>query len=85
MPETKDKEFVAGLVIGALVGAGASLLLATEDGKVLRKKLKEKASQLLKEMPDLINDAPEKIDDIKDAIVEEAKEIISPKKPKRKK
>jgi gas vesicle protein len=73
-----DKDFVAGLVIGGIIGAAMAIVLGSEEGREIRKKLKKKGHQLISELPDLANEAEEKIDEFKDAVAEEAREIIEP-------
>lgn len=76
--QTNDKEFVAGIIIGAIVGAGLALLLGTEEGKDARVKLKRKANELLKELPELARDTEEKVIHLKDKVVEEAQSSLAP-------
>lgn len=59
---------LAGASIGAIVGAGAALLLSPNDGKTNRKKLKEKINSLTEDMHEkadqLIDDIQEEIENI---------------------
>ena len=58
--------FMAGMVLGALVGAGVALLMAPERGVVTRKRLK-------KLMGRMGNDAKEKMEDWRDDVKAELK------------
>lgn len=57
---------LAGASIGAVIGAGAALLLSPNDGKTNRKKLKEKINTITEDMHDradqLIDDIQEELD-----------------------
>ena len=47
MAEKKETlPFLFGLCLGALIGAGLSIILAPESGKEIREKFKDKASEL---------------------------------------
>jgi gas vesicle protein len=58
--------FMAGLVLGALVGAGVALLMAPERGSVTRRRLKKFVSRVR-------NDAKEQIEDWRDDVKAELK------------
>lgn len=60
-----SKVLVAGL-IGAVVGAGAALLLAPNSGKETRKKIADK-----------YDDAKDSVKNIKENLVEKGSEILS--------
>ncbi len=67
---------LAGASIGAMVGAGAALLLSPNDGKTNRKKLKEKINSLTEDMHEkadqLIDDIQEEIENISQENTEKA-------------
>ncbi len=54
--KSQEKEFVAGLVIGAILGAGAAILLGTEEGKEIRQRLIKKSQGILADLPELVSD-----------------------------
>lgn len=58
--------FMAGMVLGALVGAGVALLMAPERGSVTRRRLKKFVSRIR-------NDAKEQMDDWRDDVKAELK------------
>ncbi len=74
----EDKEFLAGLLVGGILGASVAIALSTEEGREIRKKLKIKGKQLLKELPDMADEIQEKAQDAKDTLIEEAMEAVSP-------
>ncbi len=55
--------FVAGLLVGAAVGAVAGLLFAPEPGSETRKKIANKGKELSEDLHD-------KFDELKDAVIE---------------
>jgi gas vesicle protein len=60
---------LAGASMGAIIGAGAALLLSPNDGKTNRKKLKEKINEWTENMHEksesIIDDIEEELKDIK--------------------
>src|SRR4051812_897214 len=48
--------FMAGMVLGALVGAGVALLMAPERGAVTRRRLKKFVSRMGKDAKDKVED-----------------------------
>jgi gas vesicle protein len=55
--------FIAGIVVGAAIGAGVSMLLAPRSGKETREQLKEKGEELLKKSEESFKDIKkEKVD-----------------------
>jgi hypothetical protein len=58
--------FMAGMVLGALVGAGVALLMAPERGVVTRRRLKKFVSRIG-------NDAKDKVEDWRDDVKAELK------------
>lgn len=60
---------LAGAGIGAIVGAGAALLLSPNDGKSNRKKLKEKVNKWTEDMHEqaesIIDDIEEGLENLK--------------------
>jgi gas vesicle protein len=53
--------FVAGLAIGALVGAAAALLLAPDSGKITRQRLKLRLHDLREDAVDELRDGGRKL------------------------
>lgn len=60
---------LAGAGIGAIMGAGAALLLSPNDGKTNRKKLKEKINEWTEDIHEktesIIDDIEEELDNLK--------------------
>jgi gas vesicle protein len=59
--------FVAGMVFGALIGAGAALLMAPDSGKKTRKRLGRAADDLKESAADRWDEIA---DDVKDKVDE---------------
>lgn len=57
------RPFAAGLLLGALIGAGVALMLAPQSGEDTRRLLRRRAKKLAA-------DAQDRFDDIKDRIRE---------------
>lgn len=53
--------FVAGLIVGALIGASAALLLAPDSGKVTRRRLRRRLEDLREDAADELRDAGKKL------------------------
>jgi gas vesicle protein len=53
--------FVAGLAIGALVGAAAALLLAPDSGRITRQRLKLRLHDLREDAVDELRDGGRKL------------------------
>lgn len=66
---------LAGATVGAMIGAGAALLLSPNDGKTNRKKLKNKINSVTE-------DIHEKADQIIDDIQEELENLSDEPKEK---
>ena len=49
--------FLAGLLAGGLIGAGAMLLLAPQSGKRTRAKIQRKSAELRKQTADTVEDS----------------------------
>lgn len=59
--EHRTRTFVAGLAIGALVGAGLALLFAPQSGEETRRLVSRKAKHLAREARDRYDDVKEKV------------------------
>ena len=71
--ESNGRTFAAGLLLGALIGAGVALLFAPQSGEDTRRLIKRRARRFAA-------DARERYDDIKDRVKKarkEAAELIS--------
>jgi gas vesicle protein len=73
-----DGKFLIGLVIGGIVGAGAVYLLATKEGKKVRKEVEEKGKELVDDLHEKIEDFEvsgkellKKGEEIKEQVVEQ--------------
>lgn len=62
--EGRGLEFLAGVVLGGLVGAAAALLLAPQPGEETREQLREKSIELKDRMIDLTEEARKKAEDL---------------------
>ena len=61
-----QNNFFSGLVFGALLGAGlVYFLTSTEEGKKIRKQIRQKGEDALEELQDLIKDFEEKGEEFK--------------------
>lgn len=70
--EHHDNNFFSGLVLGALLGAGFFwFLTSTEEGKKVKKQLKEKSQDTLDNLSDIVAELEEKGEEFK----QKAKEI----------
>ncbi len=58
---SNESNFITGIVIGAIVGAAAGILLAPESGEETRKKIADKTSGLKEELDSKFQDISEKI------------------------
>ena len=57
-----SRAFGVGLILGALVGAGAALLLAPDSGQQTRKRLRKGAERFYSQTGDLVGDLWEDAD-----------------------
>ena len=74
--ESKGAEFLAGLLIGGLVGAAAALLLAPQPGERIREELREKGIELKERVMELSEEARKMAEELQTesrTIVEEQK------------
>ena len=74
--EGKGAEFLAGLLIGGLVGAAAALLLAPQPGEEIREELREKGIELKERVMELSEEARKKAEELQSesrTIVQEQK------------
>jgi gas vesicle protein len=74
--EGKGAEFLAGLLIGGLVGAAAALLLAPQPGDRTREELREKGIELKERVIELSEEARKVAEDLQTesrSIVDEQK------------
>ena len=58
---SKESNFLTGIVIGAIVGAAAGILLAPESGEETRKKIADKTSGLKEDLETKFQEITEKI------------------------
>lgn len=61
--------FMAGIVLGGIVGAGAALLFAPRSGEETRKMLKKRAQDMKREVEDFKNKVQPKIEEVKREVV----------------
>jgi gas vesicle protein len=62
--ESRGAEFLAGLIIGGLIGAAAALLLAPQPGEETRAELRDKGIELKERVIELSEEARRKAEDI---------------------
>jgi len=62
--ESRGGEFLAGLILGGLIGAAAALLLAPQPGDETRAELREKGIELKDRMIELSEEARRKAEDL---------------------
>lgn len=67
---------IAGLTIGAVVGAGAAILFGTKKGKELQIKIK-------KQYPEVFDKIDEKLEEVKEEVQKEIKQIKQIGAPKK--
>jgi gas vesicle protein len=76
--------FLLGVFVGSVVGSIAALLFAPSSGKDLRKKIKDRAEELVDDAQEIYQTGKEKTGELIDegrkkanAFVQEAKKIVS--------
>jgi gas vesicle protein len=62
--ESGGAEFLAGLIIGGLIGAAAALLLAPQPGEETRAELREKGIELRERVIELSEEARRKAEEL---------------------
>ena len=62
--ESKGAEFLAGLIIGGVIGAAAALLLAPQPGEETRADLRERGIELKERMIELSEEARRRAEDL---------------------
>jgi len=62
--ESHGAEFLAGLIIGSLIGAAAALLLAPQPGEDTRAELREKGIELRERMIEMSEEARRRAEDL---------------------
>lgn len=64
--ESRGAEFLAGLIIGGLMGAAAALLLAPQPGEETRAELREKGIELKDRMIEMSEEARKRAEELQD-------------------
>ncbi|MBM3208856.1 YtxH domain-containing protein [Candidatus Shapirobacteria bacterium] len=72
--QKKDNNFLAGLVLGGVIGAALALILGKEEGEEWRKALREKAQVLLGNLGEMKETVSEKAEEIATEVKKEVKE-----------
>jgi gas vesicle protein len=75
--DTQVVGFVAGMILGAAIGAGVALLLAPEPGKKTRKRLQKAAVDLRETAVDRWDEVAEDVKDRVDEVLEGARKRFS--------
>jgi gas vesicle protein len=73
--EEPQCHFLAGLLIGGVLGALAGIFFAPKSGKELRSDIKEKGSEVLKDAKEIYADASTKAKDLIDEIKHQVQEL----------
>lgn len=68
----KAKGFVAGLVVGSAIGAGAALLKAPRSGEETREQLKQKATEAQSKAGETVQQLRERAEEAGEQVVERA-------------
>jgi gas vesicle protein len=79
---SKNGDFVAGLVVGGLIGAVIGILYAPKSGKETREEIGQKADELLSKAKEEYGHAVEKSREAYEATVERLKELEETAKEK---
>ena len=79
---SKDCDFIAGLVVGGLIGAAIGILYAPKSGKETREEIGQKADELLSKAKEEYGHAVEKSREAYEATVERLKELEETAKEK---
>lgn len=77
MNSDDSKKILAGLVVGAILGAGLSLLFAPQSGKRTRKDIARFARKTKDKAEELASDLMESLSDLADEISDKTSEAIS--------
>ena len=77
MSERQGNGMMAGFIIGAVVGAGAALLLAPASGSDTRRRLKEKAQEFRGKAEELKGSAAGKLEEVGQVVRDRAKDLTS--------
>lgn len=70
---SNESNFLTGIVVGAIVGAAAGILLAPDSGEETRKKIAEKTSDLKEGLESKFQDVSEKIKNLENEALSEFK------------
>ena len=74
--DSSVSNFLNGLVLGAILGAGAYYFLtSTEEGKKVKKRLQEEGKDLLGDLTDLVEEVEEKGEEFKEKAQEVQKQL----------
>lgn len=66
------KHFLAGIALGAMVGAGLAYIFGTDQGKKIQKDIKKKGKELAKCIPQDLDD----LKDIKDTVSQKGTDFV---------
>lgn len=75
MADTSGGEFIAGFLVGALVGAAAALLLAPQSGEQTRTLIRERGIELGQRADELTVEARRRAEELQAEAVERAKKV----------
>ena len=68
-----EEKVLIGLIVGAALGAALGILFAPDKGSETRRKLNEEGKKMAEEFGDKFSEEKEKLNEIKDSIVETVK------------
>ena len=72
----EDNSFWVGLFLGGLIGAGLIVLLGTDKGKRLAKKLQTEGLDFLDDVAEKVEDTVEELEEKGSELVEKGKELV---------
>lgn len=81
--DRREDGFLAGLVVGGVIGAGLALILGGEDKEELARKLKTKGKAVLKNLEGLVEEGRQKAEKTKEQAGKKVEELKSSSLPSR--
>jgi len=73
MKDDRAGNFLAGIVVGAIVGAAMALLYAPQSGEKTRKLIAKKAKEIKKEFPEIKDKVQKAFGEVKEKATKVAK------------
>lgn len=66
---------IAGLALGAAIGAGVTFLFGTKKGKEIRENVRDQYPELFDRVEDLLGDVRENLEDTYDDVIDEVEKV----------